>query len=70
MATVDEEGAPGADGTPEPAGTAVDADRLRELTEVLEAVIADRGLLGSLSTAERARLVRAAGATPPDHRLR
>src|SRR5262249_60096166 len=51
------------DAAPEamPGGAAVDADRLREVTEVLEAVIADRGLLGSLSTGERARLVRAAG---------
>ena len=56
MAIADSEGVPAA-----PSGGAVDADRLREVTEVLEAVIADRGLLGALSTEERARLVRAAG---------
>ncbi len=37
------------------------ADRLRELTETLEAIVRDRTLLGPLSTAERARLVSAAG---------
>jgi NAD(P)-dependent dehydrogenase (short-subunit alcohol dehydrogenase family) len=56
MAPTDPEGAPAVS-----PGDAVDADRLREVTEVLEAVIADRGLLGTLSTEERARLVRAAG---------
>ncbi|MDX6378941.1 MAG: hypothetical protein QOE98_3244, partial [Gaiellaceae bacterium] len=37
------------------------ADRLRAVTEVLEAIVRDRSLLGELSTAERARLVTAAG---------
>jgi NAD(P)-dependent dehydrogenase (short-subunit alcohol dehydrogenase family) len=37
------------------------ADRLRAVTEMLEAIVRDRGLLGALSTEERARLVSAAG---------
>src|SRR4051794_20733583 len=60
MATVDEEGVPAADDAPVPTG-GIDAERLREVTEVLEAVTSDRGLLASLPTEERARLVRAAG---------
>src|SRR3954453_18675317 len=60
MATVDEEGVPAADDAPVPTA-GIDAERLREVTEVLEAVTRDRGLLASLPTEERARLVRAAG---------
>ena len=37
------------------------AERLREVTETLEAIVRDRSLLGPLSTEERARLVSAAG---------
>jgi NAD(P)-dependent dehydrogenase (short-subunit alcohol dehydrogenase family) len=37
------------------------AQRLREVTQVLEAIVRDRGLLSGLSTEDRARLVMAAG---------
>ena len=47
------------------------ADRLRAATEVLETIVADRGLLGDLSAEERTRLIRAAGAVhTPDVRAR
>ena len=38
-----------------------DAERLRAVTEVLEEIVRDRGLLGSLTVEERTRLLRAAG---------
>jgi NAD(P)-dependent dehydrogenase (short-subunit alcohol dehydrogenase family) len=47
------------------------ADRLRAATEALEAVVADRGVLGTLSAEERTRLIQAAGAVhTPDVRAR
>lgn len=47
------------------------ADRLRAATETLEAVVADRGLLGDLTPDERTRLIQAAGAVhTPDVRAR
>jgi NAD(P)-dependent dehydrogenase (short-subunit alcohol dehydrogenase family) len=47
------------------------AERLRAATEALEAVVADRGLLGDLSAEERTRLIQAAGAVhTPDVRAR
>jgi NAD(P)-dependent dehydrogenase (short-subunit alcohol dehydrogenase family) len=38
-----------------------DAERLKQATEALEAVVADRGLLGALTVEERTRLLSAAG---------
>jgi NAD(P)-dependent dehydrogenase (short-subunit alcohol dehydrogenase family) len=38
-----------------------DAERLRAVTETLEAIVRDRGLLGSLTVEERTRLIAAAG---------
>ncbi|MCC7044226.1 MAG: SDR family oxidoreductase [Acidobacteria bacterium] len=47
------------------------AARLRAATEALEAVVADRGVLGELSAEERTRLIQAAGAVhTPDVRAR
>jgi NAD(P)-dependent dehydrogenase (short-subunit alcohol dehydrogenase family) len=47
------------------------ADRLRAVTEMLEAVVADRGILGELSAEDRTRLIQAAGAVhSPDVRAR
>src|SRR5690242_13862466 len=40
---------------------ASDADRLRAATEILEEIVRDRGLLGSLTVEERTRLIAAAG---------
>ena len=46
-------------------------ERLRAATEALEAVVADRGVLGELSAEERTRLIQAAGAVhTPDIRAR
>ena len=38
-----------------------DAERLRAATEILEAIVRDRGLLGALTVEERTRLIAAAG---------
>ena len=46
-------------GWPEPGSP--DGDALRALTAALEAIVADRSLLGSLTEEERARLLQAAG---------
>ena len=40
---------------------AADAERLRAATEILEAIVRDRGLLGALTVEERTRLIAAAG---------
>jgi NAD(P)-dependent dehydrogenase (short-subunit alcohol dehydrogenase family) len=41
--------------------SSADAERLRAVTEVLEEIVRDRGLLGALTVEERTRLLRAAG---------
>ena len=56
---------------PDPDATPLSAERLRELTALLEAVIADRGVLASLSNEELSRLSNAAGELyQPDLELR
>ena len=47
------------------------AERVREATEILEAIVADRGLLAELTPEQRSRLLRAAGHVyTPDNRAR
>jgi NAD(P)-dependent dehydrogenase (short-subunit alcohol dehydrogenase family) len=56
---------------PEPDATHLTAERLRELTALLEAVITDRGVLASLTSEELSRLSNAAGELyQPDLELR
>jgi len=56
---------------PDPARPATTRDRLTAAIEALEAVVADRGLLGELSAGDRTRLIQAAGAVhTPDIRAR
>src|SRR5690606_8742816 len=56
---------------PDPARPATTRDRLTAAIEALEAVVADRGLLGELSAGDRTRLIQAVGAVhTPDIRAR
>ncbi len=59
------------DGMPAPGPDAEFLERVRLATELLESIVADRGLLAQLTPEERTRLIRAAGHVySPDNRAR